>query len=128
MPSRRRQADDDIFRIHSRYLGPPGMTLPFAVPYRAIVPGAAAGTGVLMLMAMFGVGAWRFAIAGLAAVAVGALVDRYSGHDRPVSALPAVLGHETGAPRPSEPEPSRAVLRPGQLPVRALPPAGRSKR
>lgn len=129
MSERRRHADDDIFRVHGRYLGPPGMTLPFSIPYRAILPAMAAGIGVLVLMSLLGVGAWRFLIAGGAAIAAGALADRYTGTDRPVSALPAVLGHETGAPRPSEPESSRAVLRPGGLPVRELPsPARKEKR
>lgn len=127
MPASRRQADDDIFKVHSRYLGPPGMTLPFSVPYRSILPGLAAGIGVLILMSLFGVGAWRFMIAAAAALAAGWLADRYSGSDRPVTALPAVLGHETGAPRPSDPEPSSAVLRPGRLPVAELPAPGRKE-
>lgn len=122
-----RQADDDIFKVHSRYLGPPGLTLPFSIPYRSILPALAAGTGVLILMSLFGIGAWRFAIAAVAAFAAGWVADRYSGTDRPVTALPAVLGHETGAPRPADPEPSAAVLRPGALPVRALPAPGRKE-
>lgn len=123
MSSRRRQADDDIFRVHSRYLGPPGFTLPVSIPYRGILPGLAAGIATLVLLSLSGVGAWRFLLAAAAAVAAGALADRYSGSDRPVSALPAVFTHESGAPRPVTPQPYRAVLRPGQVPVRGLPPS-----
>ena len=58
----RRQADDQIFRIHSRYLGPPGYTLPFSIPYRGILPGLAAGVVTLILLSLFGLGIWRFII------------------------------------------------------------------
>ena len=73
MPSRRRQADDDIFRVHSRYLGPPGFTLPVSVPYRGILPGLAAGFGTLVLLSVLGLGPWRFLIALALGIAVGAL-------------------------------------------------------
>lgn len=117
----RRQADDEIFRVHSRYLGPPGITLPVSIPYRAILPGLAAGAGTVILLSVFGLGLWRFLLAGVVAIAVGALADRYSGSDRPVAALPAILTGETGAPRPAAPQQSQAALRPGQVPVHALP-------
>jgi uncharacterized protein DUF1707 len=42
-----------------------------------------------------------------------------SGAERPVSALPAIFAHETGAPRPAQPQPQHAVLRPAAVPVRA---------
>jgi hypothetical protein len=127
MSSRRRHADDNIFRVHSRYLGPPGFTLPVSIPYRGIVPGLAAGIGTLVLLSLLGAGAWRFLLAAVAALATGALADRYTGSDRPVSALPAVFTHESGAPRPVTPRPSRVVLRPGQVPVRGPGPSGRRK-
>jgi hypothetical protein len=118
MPSRRRQADDDIFRVHSRYLGPPGFTLPVSIPYRGILPGLAAGFGTLVPLSLLGLGPWRFLVTIAVGIAAGALAGHYSGSDRPVSALPAVFTHESGAPRPVTPQPSRAVLRPGQVPVR----------
>ena len=117
----RRQADDQIFRIHSRYLGPPGYTLPFSIPYRGILPGLAAGVGTLILLSLFGLGLWRFIIAAGVAIAAAALADRYSGTDRPVAALPAILTHETAAPRPADPQPSLAALRPDRVPVHAPP-------
>jgi len=117
----RRQADDQIFRIHSRYLGPPGYTLPFSIPYRGILPGLAAGAGTLILLSLFGLGLWRFIIAAGVAIAAAALADRYSGTDRPVAALPAILTHETGAPRPVSAHPSLAALRPDRVPVHPLP-------
>ena len=117
----RRQADDQIFRIHSRYLGPPGYTLPFSIPYRGILPGLAAGVGTLILLSLFGLGLWRFIIAAGVAIAAAALADRYSGTDRPVAALPAIFTHETGAPRPVTAHPSQAALRPDRVPVHPLP-------
>jgi hypothetical protein len=122
MPKPRlRQADDDIFRVHSRYLGPPGFTLPFSIPYAGILPGLAAGLGTLVLLSLLGLGAWRFLLTAGVAVAVGALVGRHSGGERPFWALPAMFTHESGAPRPTNPRPSSAVLRPGRVPVRELP-------
>jgi len=116
MPARR-QADDDLFRVHARYLGPPGFTLPFAVPYRGILPGLAAGVAVQLITSLLGAGIWRFALAAGAFIAVATLADRYSSTERPVSSLPAILSHETGAPRPRKREPARTVLRPRSIPV-----------
>jgi hypothetical protein len=128
MPSRSRVADDELWRSHRRYLGPPGFTLPVSVPYRAILPGLAAGILMLLVLSPLGLGFWRFLIALAAALGAGALADRYGGSDRPVSALPAIMGHETGAPRPVTPRPSQAVLRPGEVPARSLPLPSRENR
>jgi hypothetical protein len=118
MLARRRQAaDDELFRLHSRYLGPPGFTLPFSIPYRGILPGAAAAFAVLVVTSLLGAGIWRFVIVAGAFIAVAALADRYSGSERPVSSLPAIISHETGAPRPHAPEPARLKLRPQAVPV-----------
>jgi hypothetical protein len=117
--ARRRAADDDLFRVHSRYLGPPGYTFPFSIPHRGILPGAAGGFVTLVVMSLLDVGIWRFAIAAAAAIAVGALADRYSTSERPVSSLPAIFSHETGAPRPHDPEPVSLLLRPRAIPVEA---------
>lgn len=114
---RQRQADDDIFRVHSRYLGPPGFTLPFSIPYRAILPAGAAGLAALVLLSPLGIGLWRFVLAIGIAVATGALADKFSGGDRPVTALPGILARETGAPRPSAATPADTVIRPGAVPV-----------
>lgn len=124
MPVRRRQADDELFRVHSRYLGPPGFTLPFAIPYRGILPGAAAALAVLIITSLLGAGIWRFALVLGAFVAVAALADRYSSSERPVSSLPAIISHETGAPRPHTPAPVRLVLRPDAVPVHQPRPGG----
>jgi hypothetical protein len=119
MTERLRGSDDDIFRAHSRYLGPPGITLPFSVPYRAILPGAGAALAALVILSLLGVGGWRFIIALALGAATGALADRFSGTDRPVSALPTILGGEASAPRPRTTAPARAVLSPAAVPVRA---------
>jgi hypothetical protein len=115
---RRRSALDVLFRVHARYLGPKGYTLPFSLPYRGIVPAAAVFILALIVQGALGVGAWRFVIAGALAVGAGKLTDLYSSAERPVSSLPAILSHETGAPRPRPRETIHAVLRPGQIPVR----------
>jgi hypothetical protein len=115
---RRRYADDDIFRVHSRFLGPKGKTLPFSIPYRGIVPGLAAFVLTLMVLSAFGVGLWRFVIAAGLAAGAGKLTDLYSSAERPVSSLPVIFSHETGAPRPRRRETVHVVLRPGLIPVR----------
>ena len=115
---RRRYADDDIFRHHQRYLGPKGYTLPVSFAYRGIVPGLAAFVLFLVLLSAFGVGAWRFVIAGALAFGIGKLTDLYGSTERPVSSLPAIFSHETGAPRPRRQETIHVVMRPGQIPVR----------
>lgn len=118
MQRRRYAADDDIFRVHSRYLGPKGKTLPFSVPYRGILPGIAAFVLGLVVLSAFGVGLWRFIIAGAMAAGAGKLADLYSSAERPVSSLPVIFSHETGAPRPRRRETARVVLRPTLIPVR----------
>jgi hypothetical protein len=115
---RHRYADDDIWRVHSRYLGPKGQTLPFSVPYRGVLPGLAAFVLGIVVMSVFGVGLWRFVIAGALGFGAMKLADRYGGAERPVSSLPAIFSHETGAPRPRRRETVRVVLRPGLIPVR----------
>jgi len=127
---RYRYALDVIFRIHARYLGPEGKTLPFSIPYRGILPAAAAALLTLVVLSAFGVGGWRFAIAGGVLLGTLKLADRYSSAERPVSSLPAIFSHETGAPRPKRREPVRAVLRPGLIPVhtpRTAPRKGRRR-
>jgi hypothetical protein len=119
---RSRRADDDLFRSHSRYLGPPGFDLPVSIPYASFLPGIAAGAGSLIVLSLMGLGPWRFVIAAAIGTAAGALAGRLSGGERRFSSLPSIVAHESGAPRPATPRPAQAVLRPGQLPVRALPP------
>jgi hypothetical protein len=121
----RRRADDEVWRVHARWLGPPGWTLPVSVPYRAVLPAFAAGAGAVMLLGVLGAGGWRFAVAAVAAVAVGAAAARSGGSGRPVSELPGLLLDEAGAPRPAPRAPDRAVLRPGRVPVRPTPRDGR---
>jgi hypothetical protein len=50
----RRHSDDDLYRIHSRWLGPAGYTLPFSIPLNGIPAGA--GTGVVALAVLRAVG------------------------------------------------------------------------
>jgi hypothetical protein len=117
----RRRADDEVWRVHARWLGPPGWTLPVSVPYRAVLPGFGAGAGTVVLLSVLGAGGWRFAVAAVAAVAAGAAAARSGGSGRPVSELPGLLLDEAGAPRPASRAADRAVLRPGRVPARLAP-------
>jgi hypothetical protein len=114
---RHRHADDDIWRVHSRYLGPKGSTLPFSIPYRGVIPFVAVFALTVVVLSMFGVGLWRFVIAGVLGAGALKLADYYGGAERPVSSLPAILSHESGAPRPQQQAPISVVLRPGRVPV-----------
>lgn len=118
---RQRRAEDEIFRVHGRFIIRL-MGVPFSVTYRALLPGIAAGIGVLVLLSVLGTGLWRFLIAAAAGLAVGAVTDRYSSADRPVRSLPSILSHETAAPRPGTRKAVQMTLRPGSVPVH--PPRG----
>jgi hypothetical protein len=116
---RHRHADDDIWRVHSRYLGPKGSTLPFSIPFRGVIPCIAVFVLTVVVLSVFGVGLWRFVIAAALGIGAMKLADMYGGAERPVSSLPAIVSHESGAPRPQRRETIQVVLRPGQIPVHA---------
>jgi hypothetical protein len=116
--------DDDMYRIHSAWLGPKGRTLPFQIPYRALPPGFAAFLVALILLRGAGAsGPVLYGIAIAAACLAGGLAARLSGSERPVTALFLIVYHEITAPRPAPPsrQVTRAVLRPDQVTVSAGP-------
>jgi hypothetical protein len=45
-----RHSDDDLYKIHSRWLGPAGFTLPLSVPMKGIPVGAAAATLTIIVL------------------------------------------------------------------------------
>lgn len=115
-----RHSDDELWRHNWRWLGPKGYTLPVSLEGRGIVPGGVTFLILLAVLSAFGVGAWRFLIAAGAALAVMKLVGHFGSTERPLSSIASIVAHETGAPRPNQPQASLAVLRPRQLPVHAV--------
>lgn len=121
MPAPVRHSDDDLFRGSWRWLGPKGYTLPMSIPYRGILPGSAAFVICLIVMSAFGVGTWRFLIAGTVGVGVMKAADLFGSTERPVSSLAAILTHETAAPRPLPRQDVSVRIRPSQIPVHSIP-------
>jgi hypothetical protein len=119
MPSIR-HSDDELWRHDWRWLGPKGYTLPVSLEGRGILPGGVVFLILLAVLSAFGVGAWRFLIALAAGFAVMKLAGRFGSSERPLSSIASIVAHETGAPRPQQPEASQAVLRPSQLPVHVI--------
>ena len=119
MPSIR-HSDDDLWRHNWRWLGPKGYTLPVSLEGRGILPGGVTFLIMLAVLSAFGVGGWRFLIALAAGFAVMKLAGFFGSTERPLSSIASIVSHETGAPRPQQPQASQAVLRPGQLPVHVV--------
>jgi hypothetical protein len=116
--------DDEIYQHDRSYLGPAPYTLPFRIPYRAIP--AAAAVFVPCLLAMRVLGATGLPLYGLAVAAscgAAALVVRFTGPERPVGAMMAILAHEVTAARPPRrpPAPGTEALLPGLIPAWPLP-------
>jgi hypothetical protein len=117
-----RHSDDDLWRGAWRWLGPKNYTLPVSLEYRGIVPGGIAAFICHLALTFAGAGAWRFLVSLGVFVAVLKLVGHYSSTERPVSSLAASVAHETGAPRPQQPQHVSVDMRPGRIPVHDLPP------
>ena len=117
----RRHSDDDLYRIHSRWLGPAGYTLPFSIPLKGIPAGAAAGVAALMVLRAFGASGLPLWIL-TAGIVIGAakLVISVTGPERPVRALAALFASEVSAPRPERNDPQSTVLSPVGIRVRAV--------
>ena len=61
-----RHSDDDLYKIHSHWLGPAGITLPIPIPLKGIPVGAAAALLALMaLRELFGATEMQLRLAGL---------------------------------------------------------------
>ncbi len=124
----RRHSDDDLYRIHSRWLGPAGWTLPVSVPMKGIPAGAVAAAVSLVVLRGFGLNGpvlWVLALA--ATVGAAKLVLVLTGPERPVRALAALLSSEVSAPRPDEGRAEAAVLVPGRVRLRGVPRRGRRR-
>jgi hypothetical protein len=119
----RHHTDDDLYRVHSLYLGPPGRTLPFKIPYRGLPVGAVAfvvGLTVLRAAGVSGLIPLYGTAAGFTYL-VSAAIIRVTGPERPVHALLAIVAHEISGPRQRPPQPQSAVLRPGVVPASPTP-------
>ena len=127
----RLRPDDEIYRSNRSYLGPPGYTLPFRIPYRAMPVAAAVFIPGLILLRIAGVGGLMlYGTDAVISALLAALVTRFTGPERPVSALVTIFMHEISAPRPRR-KPQRPVsvtMRPGLIPAGPLPSPRRSRR
>jgi hypothetical protein len=123
--------DDEIYRNNRSYLGPSGYTLPFRIPYRAMPVFAAVFLpGLLVLRIMGASGLALYAVDFLVSCALAAVVVRFTGPERPISALLTIFIHEISAPRPRRrpPEQVAVTLRPSLVPLRPLPQPRQSRR
>lgn len=116
----RRHSDDDLYRIHSRWLGPPGYTLPFSLPLKGIPVGAGVGVVALATLRAFGANGlplWLLT----AGIVIGStrLAMSVTGPERSLHALAALFAGEVSAPRPCSNEPETMVLHPEAITVRA---------
>src|SRR5262249_11919794 len=106
-----RRSDDELYNVHSRWLGPAGFTLPLSVPLKGIPVGAGAFAVALIVLRAFGASGlpmWAAVIVftGVVAKAVIAV----TGPERPVRSLAALLVAEVSAPRPGAGGPQTAAL------------------
>ena len=118
-----RHSDDDLYKTHSRWLGPAGFTLPLSVPMKGIPVGAAAATLTVIVLRTFGMSGlplWLLTI--VIAAAIAKAVISVTGHERPVLALAALLLAEVSAPRPGADDPETGVLEPAAVRMRAAAP------
>ena len=116
--------DDEIYQHDRSYLGPAPYTLPFRVPYRAIPLAAAVFLPCLLALRILGAGGLTlYGMALGASCAAAALAVRYTGPERPVGAMLAILLHEVTAARPPRrpAAPGAEILRPGLVPAGPLP-------
>jgi hypothetical protein len=111
-----RHSDDDLYKIHSRWLGPAGFTLPLSVPMKGIPVGAAAATLTIIALRAFGVtGLPMWLLTIVIATAIAKVVISVTGHERPVLALATLLLAEVSAPRPAAGNLQTGVLEPALL-------------
>lgn len=121
----RRHIDDDLYRIHSEWLGPAGYTLPVSIPMRGIPIGMVAGTVSLMILRAMGAsGLLLWGVTLVVTVAAAKLVLLVTGAERPVRALAALFASEVSAPRPAGEKLESGLLRPAA--IRVWPVRGRT--
>jgi|SRR5215468_7459020 len=116
-----RHSDDDLYNVHSRWLGPAGRTLPMSIPFKGIPVGAAAFTLAVVVLRAFGAGGlpmWAAVIVFTGAATK--IVIAVTGPERPVRSLAALLAAEVSAPRPAPDRAQTAVLTLAATGFRAL--------
>ncbi|MCD9146140.1 hypothetical protein [Streptomyces albireticuli] len=107
----RMNTDDEVYAADDLFLGPPRMTLPWRVRYRAYGIGTVLYALVLLLELWTGVlGPWP-AVYGLVFVmwATMRVMDRVD-HEHTARAVAVTFWHEVSAPRPSQKTGARARL------------------
>ena len=100
--------DDDVYRVDAVWLGPRGLTLPWAARYSAYGIWVVLFVGVLLVEAVLPMPVtippvWELVLTILATYALTGVID----HDRPLISVLQLLRSEAGAPRKPKAEPLR---------------------
>ena len=95
--------DDEVYRVDAVWLGPQGLTLPWAARYSAYGIWLLLFVSVLLVEAILPMGVsvppvWELVLTILATYAVTGVID----HDRPVVSVWQLLRAELTAPRPTK--------------------------
>ena len=95
--------DDEVYRVDAVWLGPQGLTLPWAARYSAYGIWLVLFVSVLLVEAILPMGisvppVWEVVLTILATYAVTGVID----HDRPVISVWQLLRAEVTAPRPAK--------------------------
>ena len=110
--------DDEVYRVDAVWLGPRGLTLPWAARYSAYGIWLVLFVGVLLVEAILPMSVsvppvWELVLTILATYAVTGVID----YERPVGSVLQLLRSEVTAPRASDP--ARPIrLNPGSVRVR----------
>lgn len=102
----RLRPDDDVYRVDAVWLGPQGLTLPWAARYSAYGIWLVLFVGVLLIEALLPMGislppVWELVFTVLATYALTGVID----HERPIASVWHLLRAELLAPRPPKPSP-----------------------
>jgi hypothetical protein len=110
--------DDEVYRVDAVWLGPRGLTLPWAARYSAYGIWLVLFVGVLLIEAILPMPVsvppvWELVLTILATYALTGVID----HERPVGSVLQLLRSEVTAPRAADP--ARPIrLTPGSVRVR----------
>jgi hypothetical protein len=102
--------DDEVYRVDAVWLGPRGLTLPWAARYSAYAIWLLLFMTALLVEAILPIPVsippvWEFVLTVLATYAVTGVID----HERPVVTAWQLLRTETTAPRPPKEERPRRL-------------------
>lgn len=102
--------DDEVYRVDAVWLGPRGLTLPWAARYSAYGIWLVLFVSVLLVEAILPIPVsippvWELVLTILATYAVTGVID----HDRPVISVWQLLRTEVTAPRSPKPDRPRRV-------------------